>query len=421
VNQFATSFGIVTVGVLALSTALAHETHAPLLEEVVVYGRAQQSIGAAGSASEGLVGYQDIRLPPLLRVGELVEAVPGMVATQHSGTGKANQYFLRGFNLDHGTDFSAHANGVPLNMRTHGHGHGYLDLNFLIPELVATTSYRKGPYHADVGDFSSAGSVDFGFYERLPETLLSATVGEDDYLRALEAAAPDRMQVRSYGESWQGRALVYAVIGSPENMARLDEIQDALADVGDGEAPADDLPAVVWLSYSVHGDEITPADSALFMAYHLLAAEDDELVDTILANTIVIIDPVQNPDGRERFIHSFTSALGLKPMADRYTAEHDQPWPRGRFNHYLFDLNRDWFALTQPETIGKVQALLDWHPVVFVDAHEMGGDATYYFPPAARPFNPNITEAQKDNQVQLGRSGSAGSRRLQLERFQKRK
>jgi len=191
VNQFATSFGIVTVGVLALSTALAHETHAPLLEEVVVYGRAQQSIGAAGSASEGLVGYQDIRLPPLLRVGELVEAVPGMVATQHSGTGKANQYFLRGFNLDHGTDFSAHANGVPLNMRTHGHGHGYLDLNFLIPELVATTNYRKGPYHADVGDFSSAGSVDLRFYERLPETLLSATVGEDHYLRALAAGSAE--------------------------------------------------------------------------------------------------------------------------------------------------------------------------------------------------------------------------------------
>ena len=232
-----------------------------------------------------------------------------------------------------------------------------------------------------------------------------STVGEiQDYLRALEAAAPDRMQVRSYGESWQGRELVYAVIGSPENMARLDEIQAQLAEVGDGGAPADDLPAVVWLSYSVHGDEITPADSALFMAYHLLAAEDDELVDTILANTIVIIDPIQNPDGRERFIQSFTSALGLKPMADRYTAEHDQPWPRGRFNHYLFDLNRDWFALTQPETIGKVAGVLEWHPVVYVDAHEMGGDATYYFPPAARPFNPNITVAQKDNQVQLGQN-----------------
>jgi len=225
-----------------------------------------------------------------------------------------------------------------------------------------------------------------------------------DYVRALAEAAPDHMEVRSYGESWQGRELIYAVIASPENMKRLDEIQADLAEVGQGAAPAEDLPAVVWLSYGVHGDEITPPDSALFMAYHLLAAEDDELVETILANIIIIIDPSQNPDGRERFIHSFTSALGLEAQADRHTAEHDQPWPRGRFNHYIFDLNRDWFVLTQPETIGKVQALLDWHPVVFVDAHEMGGDATYYFPPAARPFNPNITEAQRSNQVQLGQN-----------------
>jgi len=112
------------------------------IEEVLVFGRAEQQIGTTQTASEGLVGYDDISLPPLLRVGELVEAVPGMVATQHSGTGKANQYFLRGFNLDHGTDFSAHVNGVPINMRNHGHGQGYLDLNSIIPELVKTTAYR---------------------------------------------------------------------------------------------------------------------------------------------------------------------------------------------------------------------------------------------------------------------------------------
>ena len=98
-----------------------------------------------------------------------------------------------------------------------------------------------------------------------------------------------------------------------------------------------------------------------------------------------MIDPNQNPDGRERFIHGFTSALGLEPHGDRYAAEHDQPWPRGRFNHYVFDLNRDWFAMTQPETQGKVQALLDWHPVVFVDSHEMGGDRDLFLPAICRP------------------------------------
>ncbi len=229
-----------------------------------------------------------------------------------------------------------------------------------------------------------------------------------EYFRALAAADPSRIQIRSYGETWQGRELIYAVITSPDNMRRLSEIQTDLSALGSGqELPNERLtqhPAVVWLSYGVHGDEITPSDSAVFMAYHLLAAENNEVVDTILDNTIVIIDPNQNPDGRERFLHGFTSALGLEPQGDRYAAEHDQLWPRGRFNHYVFDLNRDWFALTQPETEGKVKAMLDWHPVVFVDSHEMGGDQTYFFPPSAPPFNPNITSNQREKQVLLGRN-----------------
>ncbi|MEM9739323.1 MAG: M14 family metallopeptidase [Pseudomonadota bacterium] len=241
-----------------------------------------------------------------------------------------------------------------------------------------------------------------------PGDAISSVRDISDYLSALAGAAPDRMQVRSYGETWQGRDLIYGILSSPENMARLDEIQADLATLASGEtldaAGLEQTPAVVWLSYGVHGDEITPADSALFMAYHLLASQDDELVGTILDNTIIIIDPNQNPDGRARFVHSFTSALGLAPQADRHAVEHDQPWPRGRFNHYLFDLNRDWFAMTQPETQGKIAAVLKWNPVVYVDSHEMGGDNTYYFPPAARPFNPNITGDQRDKQVQLGRN-----------------
>lgn len=161
------------------------------LEELVVYGRARTLIGNAQSASQGIVGYDDIALPPLLRVGELVEAIPGMVATQHSGTGKANQYFIRGFNLDHGTDFSASVEGVPINMRSHGHGQGYLDLNFLIPELVETTSYRRGPYAAADGDFSSAANVEFDYYDRLPDSILAATLGEDAYYRTVAAGSFD--------------------------------------------------------------------------------------------------------------------------------------------------------------------------------------------------------------------------------------
>ena len=159
------------------------------LEEVVVYGRAERLIGQAASATEGIVGYDDIQLPPMLRVGELVESVPGMVATQHSGTGKANQYFIRGFNLDHGTDFAVSVEGVPVNLRTHGHGQGYLDLNFLIPELVQTTRYMRGPHSARVGDFSSAASVDFSLYESLGGALASLTLGEHGYRRGLAAGS----------------------------------------------------------------------------------------------------------------------------------------------------------------------------------------------------------------------------------------
>lgn len=118
-------------------------------ETIQVWGRAFDQIGQAQSATEGLVGYDDIATRPIARVGELVEVIPGMIATQHSGTGKANQYFLRGFNLDHGTDFAAYIDGAPVNMRSHGHGQGYLDLNPIIPEMVAEIRYRKGSYRAD--------------------------------------------------------------------------------------------------------------------------------------------------------------------------------------------------------------------------------------------------------------------------------
>jgi outer membrane receptor protein involved in Fe transport len=189
-----------------MAPAVAHEDHAPYLEEIVVYGRAKQVIGEAQSASEGVVGYDDIQLLPLLRVGELAESVPGMVATQHSGTGKANQYFLRGFNLDHGTDFSGKAEGVPLNMRTHGHGQGYLDLNFLIPELVATTTYRKGPYSVSDGDFSSAGSAEFSFYDHLDSSIAELGAGENGYYRGLLAGSAGKwigaLDVTRYDGPW---------------------------------------------------------------------------------------------------------------------------------------------------------------------------------------------------------------------------
>ena len=154
-----------------------------VIEEVLIYGRKQQQIGRVFSAAEGLVGYEDFKVRPIQRIGELAEVVPGMIATQHSGEGKANQYYLRGMNLDHGTDFSVYLEGMPLNLRAHAHGQGYLDLNFMIPETIATVAYAKGPYRADRGDFSSAGTMAVELDERLDEASVKLNIGEDGYRR----------------------------------------------------------------------------------------------------------------------------------------------------------------------------------------------------------------------------------------------
>ena len=157
------------------------------LEAVEVEGRGADLIGVAESASQGEVGQPQFKYRPLSRVGELVEVVPGTLATQHSGSGKANQFFLRGFNLDHGTDFNATLDGVPMNLRTHAHGQGYLDLNSIIPELVDKVNFGKGPYYADHGDFSSAGYARFHTMHRLPEGFVKFTGGEYGYYRGVAA------------------------------------------------------------------------------------------------------------------------------------------------------------------------------------------------------------------------------------------
>ena len=149
-----------------------------VLEEIVVFGRGTRLLGAAEAASEGAVGGADLLVRPMLRVAELLEAVPGMVAVQHSGSGKANQYFLRGFNLDHGTDFTTYVDGVPWNLRSHGHGQGYLDVNGLMPEVVERIAYRKGTYRADVGDFSMAGASFISTIDQLDAPFVSMESGD---------------------------------------------------------------------------------------------------------------------------------------------------------------------------------------------------------------------------------------------------
>lgn len=185
-------FSITAFTLLALcqlSPAFAEDAPPEPPADIVVYGRAIEQIGIASTASEGTVGYQDFEQRPLSRVGELAENVPGMIATQHSGTGKANQFFLRGFNLDHGTDLAGFVDGAPINMRSHGHGQGYLDLNFLIPEMVERIDYRKGPYSVESGDFSAAGSLAFQTKREIDAPFAQVTGGSFGYARALVAGS----------------------------------------------------------------------------------------------------------------------------------------------------------------------------------------------------------------------------------------
>lgn len=234
------------------------------------------------------------------------------------------------------------------------------------------------------------------------------------YFNALAAAAPDRIQLVEYARSWQGRELIYAVLSSAENSATLGQAKrnmQALADPRITDQAAanriiEQQPAVTWLSYGVHGNEISSTDASMLTAYHLLASRGDARVDAILDNTIVVIDPMQNPDGRDRFIHNFVTAEGLVPDSDRLSAEHDEPWPGGRTNHYLFDMNRDWFMQTQPETQGRTRAMLEWYPVAYVDAHEMGSDGTYFFAPEAIPYNPHLAEPQRASLQLFGRNNA---------------
>ena len=219
------------------------------------------------------------------------------------------------------------------------------------------------------------------------------------YLEALARAAPDRTRLVKYATSWEGRPLEYLMIGAPERMARLDEVRRGMRALAAGAPDADalvrELPVVVWLIHGVHGNEISSSDAALQEAYHLLAARGHADVDLTLREAIVIVDPMQNPDGRQRFVTWNLLGTGMAPDPEPAAAEHDEPWPGGRANHYLFDMNRDYFALSQPETQGRARVMLEWYPQVVVDLHEMGGDATYYFAPPAEPFNPHITDVQR--------------------------
>jgi hypothetical protein len=230
------------------------------------------------------------------------------------------------------------------------------------------------------------------------------------YLHVLAAAAKDRTRLESPGKTYEGRSLYALIISSPENLARIDEIRAnnlRLADPRatppeDARALIHDSPAIVWLAYGVHGNETSSCDAALLTAYHLLA-DRRETTRQALEKLVVIIDPMENPDGRERFINVHRETRGAFPQSEPLANEHTERWPGGRFNHYLFDMNRDWFLQSQVESQSRVAAYLAWQPQIFVDAHEMGRDSHYYFDPPMDPVNDMILPRQREWFHRLGK------------------
>lgn len=274
------------------------------------------------------------------------------------------------------------------------------------PTAAPALTLEQVEYDPQTPTLAAVLGYDFG--ERI-----SSPTAINDYLQALAKAHPDRVKLFDYGRTWEGRPLIYAVISSAENIAQLDTFANnmqALADPrltseADAKSLMADMPSSIWLSYGVHGNEISSPEAALLTAYHLLAANDASTA-AWLDNTMVFIDPLQNPDGRARFVSRYYATVGLEHSSDRLSAEHNEPWPNGRTNHYLFDMNRDWLALTQPEIAGQVAELQKYYPLAFVDLHEMGGDMSYYFTPEAEPYNPYITESQRAGLDAIGRNNA---------------
>jgi hypothetical protein len=238
-----------------------------------------------------------------------------------------------------------------------------------------------------------------------PESVIGFSIGEKpvrpalitDYLKALDNASP-RTRLIELGETWEKRPLHILFISASPHIRHLEAIREQLARLADPRLLADDreaalltdsLPAVAWMMYTVHGNELSGSDAALQLAYHLTAGEDSATLN-ILDNLIVAIDPAENPDGRNRALNHSQQWSGHVPYTDAQGIPHSGTWPSARTNHYLFDLNRDWFILSQPESRARVRTLIQWHPQLVVDAHEMGSSSTFFFNPPREPLNPYI-------------------------------
>lgn len=220
------------------------------------------------------------------------------------------------------------------------------------------------------------------------------------------AAADKNIQLVDYGKTYENRELMVAIISSGENMRDLEQIRKNNLIMSRAGASADPKqPAILWLSYNVHGNEASSSETAMKTLYTLAEGSFSQVKDW-LKNTVIIIDPCLNPDGRERFVNYFNAVASVKPNSDPAAREHIEPWPRGRVNHYYFDLNRDWAWQTQIETQQRVALYHRWMPEVHIDFHEQNYNDPYYFAPAAEPVHQDITAFQREFQIVAGKNNA---------------
>ena len=332
----------------SIAVAAAAEPGERTMAPVVVESSLINPIGAADSATEGTVTGKQLENRPLQRTGALLEAVPGVIVTQHSGDGKANQYFARGFNLDHGTDFRTTVLGMPVNMPSHAHGQGYSDLNFIIPELVGTIQYKKGPYYAEEGDFSSAGAASFDYLRTLPRGLLSLEAGEHRYRRALVANS----------SAMGPGTLLYAVEGAGHN--------------GPWDLPEQYKRFNGVLSYSLKNgaDETRVTAMAMRSSWNATDQVPKRALDAGLVGRYGAIDPTDGGDtaryslsadwlGRYANGSARINAYLIRSRLDLYS----------NFTYALDDpINGDQFNQSERRTVGGINAQRSWqHAVAGLD------------------------------------------------------
>lgn len=221
------------------------------------------------------------------------------------------------------------------------------------------------------------------------------------YFKSVANAVPNQVKLEKYGKTNERRDLYLAFVSSEANIKNLETIREnnlKNIDLLDGEPVATNI-AIVWLSYNVHGNEASSSEASMLTLYKLLTEKQD-----LLENTVVIIDPSINPDGRDRYVNWYNETKSTPYDIDPQASEHNEPWPSGRPNHYLFDLNRDWLWATQVETQQRLEVYNKWMPHVHVDFHEQGINEPYYFAPAAEPFHEIITDWQREFQTRIGKN-----------------